>query len=299
MKHNHTQSPYVGVGLRHAHYHDALATSVDIDFVEVHAENFMAPGGATPSYLQQVSEHYPISLHCTALGLGSARTIPPSMLANLQSLISDINPMLVSDHACYTWSHWMNKPVHLGDLLPITFTENALRVFAENVDALQQTLQRQILIENLSNYVQFSNQDMSETEFLVRLTELTGCGLLIDLNNVLVSAHNLDVESHQEYANAWLNDIPSSVVKEIHLAGHTKAAAGELAIDDHSQPVAPDCWHLYRHAIGRFGPVPTLVEWDNNLPDWQTLVGQAKLAKDIATETLNEAVNEALNKTIG
>lgn len=286
MKSDHTQLPYVGVGLRHAHYHDALTTPVDIDFVEVHAENFMAQGGATPSYLQKVSEHYPISLHCTALGLGSARTMPPSMLANLQALISNVNPMLVSDHACYTWSHWMNKPVHLGDLLPITFTESALKVFAENVDELQQKLQRQILIENLSNYIQFSDQDMSETEFLVRLTELSGCGLLIDLNNILVSAHNLSVESQEDYANAWLNDITPSVVKEIHLAGHTKAGQGELAIDDHSHPVSPDCWHLYRFAIARFGAVPTLVEWDNNLPDWQTLVGQARLAKDIARDTL-------------
>jgi len=286
MESHHNQKPLVGVGLRHAHYSDALTTSASIDFVEVHGENFLAPGGASLSYLEQVREKYPISIHCTALGLGSARSMSPLIVSQLSSLIKRIDPMLISDHACYTWSHWMNKPVHLGDLLPITYSKDSLQVFADNVNKLQEQLQRQILIENLSNYLNLPNSEMTETEFLVRLTELTGCGLLIDLNNILVSAHNLRAESRKQYTESWLNSIPASAVKEIHLAGHTIAPKGELIIDDHSQPVSFDCWQLYKNAISKFGAVPTLIEWDNNLPDWNTLVAEAKLAKEIANESL-------------
>lgn len=290
MNSNYEISPKVGVGLRHKHYQEALTSASAIDFVEVHSENFFAAGGATIDYLQLIRGKYEISLHSTALGLGSAREIPESFLNKLIHLVSVIDPLLVSDHASYAWGSWMDKPVHMGDLLPLSFNKQTLSVLARNVDIAQEKLGRQILIENLSSYVVFSEDEMSEAEFLVSLTEMTGCGLLLDLNNILVSAHNVSVEDNLSYARKWLELIPEDLVKEIHLAGHSPVKKGELIVDDHSQPVANSCWYLYEQAIQRFGNVPTLIEWDNNLPSWQTLVAQADKARRLATEVLNNTV---------
>ena len=283
--------PLVGVGLRHKHYQDALASPADIDFVEVHSENFFAAGGATIAYLQAVCEQYKVSLHSTALGLGSAQGIPPHFIQKLKHLVSWTNPILISDHASYAWGTWIAKPVHLGDLLPLSFNQATLEILAENVNKVQQTLQRKILIENLSSYLFFEEDDMTEAEFLAELTHMTGCGLLLDINNILVSAFNTNVEDKWHFARNWLASIPETAVGEIHLAGHSKVASGELVIDDHSKPVDDDCWQLYRMAIQRFGAVPTLIEWDNDLPDWQTLVDEANKAKVIAS-AINQPVKD-------
>lgn len=285
--------PLIGVGLRHKHYQDALASPAPIDFVEVHSENFFASGGATINYLKAVRDTYQVSLHSTALGLGSAKGVPGHFINKLKNLISLIDPILVSDHASYAWSTWMSKPIHMGDLLPLSFNEKSLQVLVNNVEMVQNELQRQILVENLSSYLVFKEDEMSEAEFLTQLHLQTGCGLLVDLNNILVSAANINSRDKWQFAYQWLNNIPSSAIKEIHLAGHTPVAAGEIIIDDHSQPISEDCWQLYRLALKRFGAVPTLIEWDNNLPSWPELIAQVTKAKLIAKATLTNSATEA------
>lgn len=283
-------APLVGVGLRHPHFSDALASVAPVDFVEVHSENYFAEGGATLAVLRDITQKYPVSLHSTALGLGSAGTIPAHYMQKLKSLINQVKPILVSDHASFSWGSWQQRPVHAGDLLPISFTEESLKTLAENVDQVQQFLGRQLLIENLSAYIQFDYNSMSETEFLVRLTELSGCGLLLDLNNILVNAHNQRLTEPLYYANQWLNQIPTHVVGEIHLAGHSSVAFGELAIDDHSHPVSSNGWQLYFCALKRFGAVPTLIEWDNELPAWDVLIDEVKKARIVADRVMPQRI---------
>ncbi len=271
----------VGVGLRHAHYGDALSGTSAIDFVEVHAENFFAQGGPVPEILQEVSERYSVSLHSTSLGLGSAAGINSAYVDKLSALIERVNPLLISDHACYTWSQLDGQPVHAGDLLPLEYSPQSLQLLVDNVDRVQQRLGRQILVENVSAYLEFEHSVMSEAEFLVELAQRSQCGLLVDLNNVLVNAHNFSADAPLHIAKRWLDSIPSRLIGEIHLAGFTPAKAPELIIDDHSQAVSEECWALYEYAIQRTGPVPTLIEWDNDLPTWQTLVAEALKARCI------------------
>ena len=282
-------SHLVGVGLRHLHYQDALHGTSAIDFVEIHAENFFSHGGITQTVLGEIQEQYPISLHATSMGLGSAAPIKTSYLTQLKKLVEQINPALVSDHACFTWSYQKGVDVHAGDLLPLEFTPASLAVLSENIDRVQQILGRQILVENISSYISLQQDGMSETEFLVTLAERTQCGLLVDLNNILVNASNKingDFSSNASttpmaIARQWLDDIPQHLVKELHLAGYTPVSPPEIIIDDHSQPVSEQCWELYQHAIERYGPVHSLIEWDNALPPWQTLLDQAAKARAI------------------
>lgn len=277
-------APKIGVGLRHPHYQEALGGTSAIDFVELHTENFFAAGGATRQFLVQLAQRYPISLHGTAAGLGSAIGVNPSYLNKWQQLVEQINPWLLSEHACFTWSHWNQKPVHASDLLPLELTETNLQVMVNNIDLVQQRLGRPLLIENLSSYLPPVPEEMSEVEFLLALVDRTQCGLLLDLNNILVNAHNFSDRPALEVAKQWLAAVPASAVGEIHLAGSTAVAPGELLIDDHAQPVSEQGWQLYRYAISRFGAKPTLVEWDNNLPQWQELLQQADRARAIANE---------------
>jgi len=279
----------IGVGLRHQHFSDALTTPSTIDFVEIHSENFFAQGGAIQSVLTQASEKYAISLHSTAMGLGSALGVPNHYLEKLKKLASHCNPILMSDHACFSWSQLQGQQVHAGDLLPLAYSEQTLRVLAHNIDRVQQFLGRSLLVENLSAYIQYSHACMPETEFLVRLGELTGCKLLVDLNNIIVTANNTGAEQPLIYAQQWLSEIPTTMVGEIHLAGFTPVNKGELVIDDHSQAVSETGWQLYRNALERFGKVPTLVEWDNNLPSWQTLIAEADKARSIAEQVFAES----------
>lgn len=277
----------IGVGLRHPHFTEALTTPSHIDFVEVHSENFFAEGGASQSILRRAAENYAISLHSTSMGLGSAQGVPEHYLRRLKRLADDFQPILMSDHACFTWSQLNGKTVHSGDLLPLAYNEQTLVVLAHNIDRMQQVLGRSLLVENLSAYIQYSQTSMSEDEFLVRLWELTGCHLLLDLNNILVTANNLTAVEPLEFAKQWLNNIPCDIVGEIHLAGFTDVSPGQLAVDDHSQPVSLQGWNLYRLALQRFGKVPTLIEWDNNLPSWDTLLSEADKARQIGEQVFD------------
>lgn len=272
----------IGVGLRHPHYREALLGSSSIDFVEIHAENFFAKGGIIHKTLDEIAHLYPISLHSTSMGLGSAAGINHSYLKKLASLTNRLQPLQISDHACFTWGEFQGNPVHAGDLLPMEFSYQSLKVMADNIDQAQQSLGRQILVENLSAYIEYQKSDMSETDFLSALVELTGCGLLIDLNNLLVNAHNFSDQSALDSAQQWLKQIPLYAVGEIHLAGYSQPNhKGDLIIDDHSQPVSDECWQLYRYAINKIGPVMTLIEWDNQLPSWYTLLAQAEKAREV------------------
>ncbi len=271
----------IGVGLRSPHYEAALNSDVLVDFVEVHAENFFADGGASIAVLDEAAARFPISLHATALGLGSKAGVAPQHVQKLKRLVERTNPILVSDHAAHGWTLHHDELQHAGDLLPLAFNEACLGALCENVDTLQNSLKRQMLVENISAYVAFSSSSMSETEFLTELTQRTGCGLLLDLNNLVVNATNSAIPNPIEYVSQWIASIPITVVGEIHLAGCTPPAEGELMIDDHSHPVSETVWQAYRLALKRFGAIPTLIEWDNDLPSWEALVAEAQIARSI------------------
>lgn len=292
---NCEKSVAVGVGLRHPHYAEALAHFQDIenndqiiDFVEVHSENFFAQGGATRALIKQVAEHMPISLHSTAMGLGSQAKIPGGYLDSLNELVNVVDPILMSDHAAFSWCDFKNKDIHAGDLLPIAFNDTSLKVMSKNVDAIQQKTGRRILIENLSAYIKPEGSTLSETEFLVELAERTQCGLLVDLNNLLVNGSNFSLLPELDYAKNWLKEIPQGMIGEIHLAGYSQVEQGNFIIDDHSQAVSDSGWELYKFALAQFGAIPTLVEWDNNLPSWNVLINEASKAKAIANQVFSE-----------
>ena len=287
--------PLIGVGLRHSHFDDAISSPANIDFIEVHAENFFAKGGASHAVLSDISQHYKISLHATSLGLGSALPAPQKQLEQLSNLIARYQPILVSDHACFSWAESQGLDVHAGDLLPVPFNDESLNIMVGNVKRAQAQLGRQILVENLSAYIELPGSTYSEAEFLVKLCQQSGCKLLVDLNNLIVNAINQPLVtlvpeqlgsraniSVLAQAKKWLEQIPSSLVGEIHLAGCTQVGAEQLMIDDHSQPVSEDVWSLYHFALEKFGPVATLIEWDEDLPSWQRLIAEADKARAIA-----------------
>lgn len=297
--------PLIGVGLRHEHYNEALSTPASIDFVEVHAENFFAEGGATYEVFNDISRKYPLSLHATSLGLGSVTQSPFKQIKQLHSLIKRCDPVLVSDHACFSWAEIDNQHIHGGDLLPVPFNEESLKVMASNVLRVQSILGRTLLVENLSAYIELPGSTYSESEFLTKLCELTQCKLLIDLNNLTVNATNYALLNQTEkaidvvdYAKQWLDSIPTGIVGEFHLAGCRSVSADKIMIDDHSQPVSDDTWAIYKYALSRFGAIPTLVEWDENLPSWQELLGEANKAKLIAEQVFNSKESEINNDEV-
>ena len=262
-----------GVGLKADHYREILETRPAIGWFEVHAENFMGEGGAPHRYLTAIREHYPLSLHGVGLSLGSAGPLDRDHALRLRALVDRYEPGLVSEHLAWT----RHEGVHFNDLLPIPLTQEALDIFSDHVDETQDILGRRMLIENPSTYVA-TRDEMSETEFLIALTRRTGCGLLVDVNNVYVSAMN-----HGRDAAVWLDAIPAELVGEIHLAGHAVEMVGgkALRIDDHGSPVAPEVLKLYRRFIERVGAHPTLIEWDNHVPSLSVLMSEAAQADEL------------------
>jgi uncharacterized protein (UPF0276 family) len=284
----------VGVGLRHEHYHDALEDIAPIDFVEVHAENFFSSGGAAKQLLKQATEHYSVSIHATSLGLGSVAPPSQNALSQLKTLCDDINPMLVSDHACFNRALVHGKQVHTGDLLPIRFNNESLSLLSNHVDLVQNTLSRTLLLENLSAYLPQQEESYTEFEFLTELCNRTGCKLLVDVNNLLVNAHNRQVLHSErvpidpiEAVMADLSPLKGEFIGEYHLAGTTPAGPNEIMIDDHARPVSEQCWALYQAVMTKFGSKPTLIEWDQELPSWSDLVALAHRAKSIQQEVLS------------
>lgn len=272
----------VGVGLRHPHFADILSQPKQVDFVEVHSENFFGQGGAALSMLTQVRDKYPVSLHSTSMGLGSVQNIPMSYLERLKKLTQHIDPFLMSEHACFTWGQQQGQLIHSGDLLPIAHTQHNLTLMCEQVDRVQSFLGRQLIIENVSAYVQFAESYLSEAEFLAQLCRRTGAKILLDINNIAVNSLNFEGGNIQQSVSDYIDELPVDSVAQIHLAGCSASLPGELVIDDHACPVSDDVWLGYEQVLTRFGAIPTLIEWDNELPEWLVLVNEANKARDIA-----------------
>lgn len=272
----------VGVGLRSKHYEAALQ-SASVDFVEVHTENFFADGGVSHAILEMVAEQYKFSFHGTSLGLGSFTPPPLSHIQKMRRLIERYSPILVSDHACFSWSNEGGHTVHAGDLLPIRFDKETFKVMCRNIRRVQDIFGRQILVENISSYLPLSGSSIPEAEFFNLLCQSTGCAILLDVHNIQVNAVNQQSRSPLDETLHFISELDSGFVGEIHLAGIAEPSV-EMWIDDHSGPVSEDCWSAYSAAIQRFGKVPTLIEWDTKLPEWSELITEAMLAKEYANK---------------
>lgn len=276
--------PALGIGWRHPHYDDLLSQQPALDFIEVHSENFFADGGAALAVLQQGRERYPVSLHGVGLSLGSVAGIDPWHLDQLARLVDRIEPVRVSDHAAFARGMLEAQALHAADLLPLPFTKEALQVMTDNVQRVQDRLRRPIAVENLSAYLQWAGADMDEPEFFNSLARRSGCQLLVDVNNLYVNALNAqrrgDGDSPEAECRRWLDAIQPGQVAELHLAGHVDT--GDIVIDDHGSRVHPAVWALYQHALARLGPVPTLIEWDTDLPPLAVLLDEAQSARELA-----------------
>lgn len=277
-------APRAGIGLRHPHVQALLARRPRLGFVEVHAENHFADGGASVQVLDAVCRHWPISLHAVGLGLGSAAGLDTDHLTRLARLARRVDALRVSDHACFARVDRGpgQAPVHANDLLPLAFTDAALDLLCRHVDQAQQALQRPMLVEHLAAVLAHRDDHWPEPDFLVALCRRTGCGLLLDVNNLLVNALNAGVADPLAHARAWMDALPArGVVGEIHLAGHLdrRADGDPLVIDDHGGPVPEAVWLLHTHALHRFGAVPSLVEWDTRLPSLDVLLAEADRAE--------------------
>jgi uncharacterized protein (UPF0276 family) len=267
-----------GVGLKAEHYRTIVETLPDMGFFEVHAENYMGAGGPPHRYLTAVRERYPLSLHGVGLSVGADRPLSKDHLKRLKALIDRYAPALFSEHLAWS-SH---DAGFLNDLLPVPYTAETLGRVTDHIDEVQHVLGQQMLLENPSTYLGFAESTYSETDFIGEVVRRTGCGLLLDVNNVHVASTNQEWDPF-----AYIDSYPLAHVREIHLAGHAREADENdrpLLIDTHDRPVDDIVWDLYAHTIGRIGPVPTLIEWDANVPDWPTLAVEAKRAEALMSD---------------
>jgi uncharacterized protein (UPF0276 family) len=257
-----------GIGLRFQHHRAVAETLPDIPWFEVHTENYMG-GGTSLAYLARIRSDYPISLHGVGLSLGSAEGLDAAHLVRIAQAVKRIEPALVSEHL--SWS--IVGGDYLADLLPLPMTEEAFEVVCRHVDQVQGHLRRRVLVENPSSYLRYRHSTIPEWEFLAAVAARTGCGLLCDVNNIYVSACNHGWDPH-----VYIAALPPAAIGEIHLAGHTvrQLEGGQVVrIDDHGSRVIPEVWALYAKALARFGPVPTLIEWDTNIPTLDVLIDEA------------------------
>jgi uncharacterized protein (UPF0276 family) len=264
-----------GVGLKPEHYRAILHTSPDIGFFEVHAENYMAAGGPPHRYLSAIRDRYPLSLHGVGLSIGAGRPLDRDHLTRLKRLVEAYQPGLFSEHLA--WS--THDATFLNDLLPVPYTAEALARVADHIDELQETIGRQMLLENPATYLAFAESTYSEIDFIAEIARRTGCGLLLDINNVYVASTNQQWEPVR-----YILDYPLAHVQEIHLAGYKREADDKgrpLLIDTHDRPVDEIVWGLFEHAIRLLGPIPTLIEWDADVPAWAALKAEAEQAEAI------------------
>ncbi|GJH22521.1 DUF692 domain-containing protein [Caballeronia novacaledonica] len=264
-----------GVGLRAEHYRTVLESRPDIGFFEVHAENYMGAGGPPHRFLSAIRESYPLSLHGVGLSIGADRPLDPDHLERLRVLVDRYAPQLFSEHLAWS-SHDCG---FLNDLLPVPYTAQSLARVADHIDEVQEVLGRQMLLENPSTYLAFEDSTYSETDFISAIVRRTGCGLLLDINNVFVASIN-----QQRDPFAYIDEYPLAAVRQIHLAGHAQEMDDNrrpLLIDTHDRHVADIVWELFVRTIHKTGPIPTLIEWDLNIPDWSTLQAEAARADRI------------------
>ena len=264
-----------GTSFKHEHLAAIRSQGSGRGFFEVHAENYMGAGGPPHRALETLRRDFPISLHGVCMSIGGERPLDRAHLARFQHLVERYEPALVSEHLAWS-SH---ETTYFNDLLPLPYTETTLRRVCDHIDQVQEAIRRPMLLENPSTYVAFRDSTMSETDFIRSVSQRTGCGLLLDVNNVFVSATN-----HGFSALDYLSDFPLADVGEIHLAGHAEQSDDEgelLLIDSHDGPVADAVWKLFEIVVSRCGRIPTLVEWDSNIPDWPILKAEAAAAQAI------------------
>ena len=263
--HPHILPPHVGIGYKAQHYIDIIKNPGALSWLEIHVENYMGQGGRPIAQLRHLAEKFPISVHGVGLSIGGSGPLNIDHLQRLKSLIDWLNPASFSEHLA--WSTHDNH--FLNDLLPLPYTATTMKRVANHIDQVQHTLGRQMLLENPSSYLSFSESDMDETEFLAQIVKRTGCGLLLDVNNVFVSAANLKT-SPQAYIDAF----PMHAVGELHLGGHDEdedETGAPLLIDSHGKSIVDPVWALLDYTLARSGPKPLLIEWDNDVPDWNIL----------------------------
>ena len=272
---SHTFDPLpnkTGVGYKAQHFADIMADAGPVAWLEIHAENYMGDGGRPLAQLRHLSQNFPISVHGVGLSIGAEGPLDPDHLARLKHLVDWLQPASFSEHLAWSThdSHFLN------DLLPVAYTEATLATVCDHIDQVQTLLGRQMLLENPSTYVAFSDSEMSEIDYIKQIVERTGCGLLLDVNNVFVSATNQQTDPY-----SYIDAFPVEAVGEIHLGGHDEDEddhGAPLLIDSHGREVVDPVWTLYDYTIAKSGPRPTLIEWDTDVPDWPVLAKEAERA---------------------
>ena len=277
-----------GVGLRRQHYSHVLETRPRVDWFEVISENFMVAGGRALEVLEGVRASYPIAMHGVSLSIGSTDPLNRDYLRQLRDLARRFEPAWISDHLCWTGVGGRN----LHDLIPLPYTDEALRHVVARIREVQDILERPLLIENVSSYMAFADSTMTEWEFISTIADEADCGILLDLNNIFVSAFN-----HRFDARTYIDAIPAERVIQFHLAGHSDH--GTYLLDTHDHPVRDEVWDLYAHAVRRFGAVSALVEWDDNIPEFERLMETANKARAIHQKAAAEAPRDAVRSQLG
>ena len=272
-----------GLGLRPEHHRELAQGGARVDWLEVITENYLVPGGKPLDYLDRIRAHYPMAMHGVSLSIAGSDALDIDYLRAVRQLAARIEPAWISDHLCWTGTGGVN----LHDLLPIPFTRGALAHVAGRVGRVQDFLRRPLLIENVSSYVRFDADEIAEWDFLAALAQRSGCGLLLDVNNVYVNSVN-----HGFDPRDFVAALPATAVRQIHLAGHSRSPLG--LIDTHDAPVCDEVWDLYEHAIARFGAVPTMIERDDNIPPLEELLAELDIARYRAQRTSMEASRRAL-----
>lgn len=271
-----------GVGLRRDHYFHIIESHPKVDWFEILSENFMVPGGRALEVLDQVKAHYPLVMHGVSMSIGSTDPIRTDYLRELKALAKRVEPAWISDHLCWTGVNGRN----LHDLLPLPYTPEVVGHVAARIREVQDFLERPMLIENVSSYMTFNDSTMTEWEFISEIVEQADCGILLDINNIFVSAFN-----HRFDAREYIDAIPVERVIQFHLAGHSDH--GTYLLDTHDHPVRDEVWELYAHAARRFGPVSALVEWDDNIPEFEVLTETANKARSIDQSVAQESHTNA------
>lgn len=283
-----TQLPArAGVGFKAEHAKDIFGNEPAVGWFEIHPENYMVAGGPRLAMLEELCAHYPVSMHGVGLSLGGGETLSEKHLADLKRLVDRFDPAMVSEHIAWS-SH---EGLYMADLLPTPMTKASLDQLVQAIETVQDYIGRRILIENPTSYMPLPQNSIPELDFITEAARRSGCGLLIDVNNVYISAHNLGFD-----AKAFINAVPGDLVGEIHLAGHEQDANpdDDVLIDTHSRPVSDPVWALFDQLISRIGPRPTLIEWDNDVPGWDVLAAEAALADrylDHGAKSLLEAAS--------
>lgn len=269
-----------GLGLRTDHFQEVIDTKPAVDWFEVVSENFMVNGGKPKHYLHTIRESYPMVMHGVSLSIGSTDSLNTTYLKQLKVLVNELQPEWISDHLCWTGAHQVNS----HDLLPMPYNNEALNHIVDRISQVQEYLGQPILMENVSSYITYVESEMTEWEFLNEVAKRSGCNILLDINNIYVSARN-----HNFSTQDYLNGISKDKVRQFHLAGHTDY--GDYVIDTHDHPVADPVWALYKDALKRFGMISTMIERDDNIPPLNDLLAELDVAKRIAKETLNYGID--------